>query len=92
MGKFTRWSANKKKLFFGQPYSGVLNKKVKVLAAGESFKDIYNQLMETINDEDDGEIKSNLLAKLSNILSMAKSEADKVAKLKTLMRKFRIKI
>ena len=41
--------------------------------------------METINDEDDGEIKSNLLAKLSNILSMAKSEAAKVTKFKILI-------
>lgn len=61
------------------------NKKIQVLAAGESFKELYANVLEHIHDEDDSQTKSTLLMKLANLLSTAKSEGSKISKL----RKFR---
>ena len=53
-----------------------------MLAAGESYKELFDNVQEHIHDEDDSEIRAKLLMKLSNILSAAKTETTKMVKLK----------
>ena len=58
------------------------NKKLNTLATGETYKDLFDDLKEIIDDEDDAELRSNLLTKLANLLSKAKNDNERIEKLK----------